>query len=453
MTEFAGRRLHLIGIGGAGMSALATVAYAWGADVSGCDRAPSSYSERLRRFGIEVAEGHDPSHLEAGMEVVVSSAIADDQDELAAARELELPVLRRAELLAEMVAARRSIVVAGAHGKTTTTAMIAFAAQRLGLDPTYLIGGEVPQLGGNAGPGGGELLVAEGDESDGSLALLRPAIAVITNIELDHHTRFGSEEELRELFAGWAASVPADGAVLLGDGVDLPFTVAASARFGFSPGADWHISGLELTGPRTGFWLATPDSTPLHVSLRVPGAHNAQNAAAAIAALHHAGADAADAAAAIGDFRGAGRRFERRGERRGFAVVDDYAHHPTELEAAIATARSQHPRRVVVCFQPHLYSRTQALAGRFGAALAQADEAVVTEIYAAREQPLPGVTAKLVVDAASERRPGMPLAYSRSLEEAADYLRGRLRDGDLVLTVGAGDVRRVGDLLLNDLPA
>ncbi len=240
-----------------------------------------------------------------------------------------------------MVAVRRSIVVAGAHGKTTTTAMIAFAAQRLGLDPTYLIGGEVSQLGGNAGPGGGELLVAEADESDGSLALLRPAIAVVTNIELDHHTRFGSEEELRELFAGWAASVPAGGAVLLGDGVDLPFTVAASARFGFSPGADWHISGLELTGPRTGFWLATPDATPLHVSLRVPGAHNAQNAAAAIAALHHAGADAADAATAIGEFRGAGRRFERRGERRGFAVVDDYAHHPTELEATIATARSR----------------------------------------------------------------------------------------------------------------
>jgi len=448
VSDFAGRRLHMMGIGGAGMSALATVAYAWGADVSGCDRAGSSYSERLTRFGIDVVEGHDPAHLVPGMEVVVSAAVPSDHEELARARELELPVLGRAELLAEMVAARRSVCVAGAHGKTTTTAMIAFAAQRMGLDPTYLIGGEVPQLGGNAGPGGGELLVAEGDESDGSLALLRPEVAVITNIELDHHARFGSEEELHELFAGWAAAVPAAGAVLLGDGVDLPFTVAPSSRFGFSPGADWHISGLELSGPRIGFWLATPESTPIHVTLRVPGAHNAQNAAAAIATLHHVGADTADAAVALAEFRGAGRRFERRGERRGFAVVDDYAHHPTELEAAIATARTQHPRRVVVCFQPHLYSRTQALAGRFGDVLAQADEAVVTEIYAAREQPLPGVTAKLVVDAASERRPGMPLAYSRSLEEAADYLRGRLREGDLVLTVGAGDVRRVGDLLL-----
>jgi UDP-N-acetylmuramate--alanine ligase len=448
LSGFTGRRLHLIGVGGAGMSALATVAYAWGADVSGCDRTRSSYAERLARFGIEILEGHDPAHLDDGVEVVVSSAVDEQLDELVAARERGLRVMRRAELLGEMVSAKRSVCVAGAHGKTTTTAMVAFVAQRLGLDPTYLIGGEVPQLGGNAGPGGGELLVAEADESDGSLTMLRPSVAVVTNIELDHHTRFASEEELHELFAGWVAAVPADGGVLLGDGIDLPHTASASARFGFSPGADWHISGLELSGLRSGFWLSTPDSTPLHVSLRVPGAHNAQNAAGAIAALHAVGVDAADAAVLIGEFRGAGRRFERRGQRRGISVVDDYAHHPTELEAAIATARTQHPRRVVVCFQPHLYSRTAALASRFGAALAQADEAVVTEIYAAREEPIPGVTAKLVVDAASERRPGMPLAYSRSLEEAADYLRGRLREGDLVLTVGAGDVRRVGDLLL-----
>jgi UDP-N-acetylmuramate--alanine ligase len=448
VSSFHGRRLHLVGVGGAGMSALATVAYAWGADVSGCDRARSSYAERLTRFGIEVLEGHHPAHLEDGMEVVVSAAVDQQVDELVAARERGFPVMRRADLLAEMVGARRSICVAGAHGKTTTTAMAAFAAQRLGLDPTFLIGGEVAQLGGNAGPGGGDLLVAEADESDGSLSVLRPAIAVVTNVELDHHARFRSEDELHDLFAGWVAAVPSEGAVLLGDGVDLPFTAAPSSRFGFSPGADWHVSGLELSGLRSSFWLSTPDSTPVHVTLRVPGAHNAQNAAGAIAALHHAGVDVADAATVMGEFTGAGRRFERRGERGGVAVVDDYAHHPTELEAAIATARAQHPRRVVVCFQPHLYSRTAALAGRFGDALAQADEAVVTEIYAAREQPVPGVTAKLVVDAASERRPGMPLAYSRSLEEAADYLRGRLRDGDLVLTVGAGDVRRVGDLLL-----
>ena len=448
MSGFPGRRLHLVGVGGAGMSALAIVAYAWGAEVSGCDPARSSYVERLARFGIPVAPGHDPAHLDEGMEVVASAAVPPDADELAAARDRGLPVRHRAELLAEMVAARRSICVGGAHGKTTTSAMIAYAAQRTGLDPTFLIGGEAPQLGGNAGPGGGDLLVAEADESDGSLELLRPAVAVVLNIELDHHAHFGSPQELERLFARWAASVPAGGTVLLGDGVDLPAGAARTARFGLADGADWHISGLEVGPAGSGFWLSTPDSTPVHMSLAVPGAHNAHNAAAAVAALHAVGADVADAVTALADFTGVARRFERRGSRDGVAVVDDYAHNPTELEATIAAARAQAPRRVVVCFQPHLYSRTAALSTRFGAVLAKADEAVVTEIYAAREAPVEGVTAKLVVDAVSERRPGMPLAYSRTLEEAADYLRGRVREGDLVLTVGAGDVRRVGDLLL-----
>jgi UDP-N-acetylmuramate--alanine ligase len=347
-----------------------------------------------------------------------------------------------------MVAARRSICVGGAHGKTTTSAMIAFAAQRAGLEPTFLIGGEAPQLGGNAGPGGGDLLVAEADESDGSLALLRPTVAVVLNVELDHHSHFGSRLELEALFGRWVESVPAGGSVLLGDGVEVPPGTARVARFGFADGADWHISGLEVGPGGSGFWLSTPDSTPVHVTLAVPGAHNAQNAAAAVAALHAVGADVADVVTALAAFTGVGRRFERRGARDGFAVVDDYAHNPTEIEATIAAARAQGPRRVVVCFQPHLYSRTAALSRRFGAALAGADEAVVTEIYPAREAPVEGVTAKLVVDAVSQRRPGMPLAYSRTLEEAADYLRGRLREGDLVLTVGAGDVRRVGDLLL-----
>jgi UDP-N-acetylmuramate--alanine ligase len=447
-VTLADRSLHMLGIGGAGMSALAVVAYAWGADVSGCDRAGSEYASRLRRFGIEVAEGHDRSHLAPGMEVVVSSAVPDELDELAAAFELGLPVLGRGELLAELVALRRSICVAGAHGKTTTTAMIAYAAQRIGLEPTWLVGGEVPQLGGNAGPGGGDLLVAEADESDGSCALLRPHVAVVTNVDLDHHARFGSLAEVEELFAEWVAHVPATGAVVLGDGVSLPAGAAPVVRFGFNPGADWHITGFRARPEGSRFWLSVPDEAPLDVVLRVPGAHNARNAAGALATLSAAGANQADAAATLAEFTGVGRRFELRGTVAGAAIVDDYAHNPAKVAAVIDAARTQAAARVVVCFQPHLYSRTVASAHGFGAALAAADEVVVTEIYAARERPVAGVTAKLVVDAVSERRPRMPLAYMPGLDEAAGYLRGRLREGDLVLTVGAGDVRRVGDALL-----
>ncbi|MDX6549218.1 MAG: UDP-N-acetylmuramate--alanine ligase [Gaiellales bacterium] len=445
--SFSDRRLHMIGIGGAGVSALATVAYAWGADVSGCDRAPSVYSERLARFGVRVEIGHDPAHLEPGVEVVVSSAIAADEPELLAARELGLPRLHRAQLLAEMVASRRSICVAGAHGKTTTSAMIAYIAQRLGLDPTFLIGGDVPQLGGNAGPGGGPLLVAEADESDGSLSLLRPRVAVVTNIELDHHARFGSLHELHDLFAAWTTELPAGGTLVAHETVALP-TPATVVRYGYGD-VEWQVSAVEQGGGRTGCWLRTPEGMPVHISLELPGAHNALNAAAAIAALHAAaGVQAADAAAALAGFTGVGRRFELRGLRDGAWIVDDYAHHPTEVAATIAAARGWTPGRVVVCFQPHLYSRTEALAHAFGKSLASADEVVVTEIYAAREQPVEGVTAKLVVDAVSEVRPGMPLAYQPGIEASARYLAGRIRSGDMVLTVGAGDVRRVGDLLL-----
>jgi UDP-N-acetylmuramate--alanine ligase len=444
----ADRRVHFIGIGGAGMSGLALLAYAWGAEVSGCDREPSEYSRRLARFGIDVHDGHDRAHLEPGMQVVVSTAIPDELDELAAAGELGLEVLGRGRLLAELVALRRSICVGGAHGKTTTTAMIAFAARRMGLDPTWLIGGDVPQLGGNAGPGGGDLLVAEADESDGSAALLRPRIAVVTNVDLDHHARFASVADVERLFAEWVGHVPADGAVVVGDGVELA-AAAPVRRFGFDAGADWHITGFRGGPEGSRFWLSVPGEPPVDVRLQVPGAHNARNAAGAVAALAAAGASAPDAAAALAGFEGVGRRFELRGRVAGATVVDDYAHNPAKVAAVIDAARTYAPARVVVCFQPHLFSRTAASAHAFGGALSGADEVVVTEIYPARERPVAGVTAKLVVDAVSERRPGMPLAYLPELDAAAHYLRTRVREGDLVLTVGAGDVRRVGDALLS----
>ncbi len=390
----AGRRLWFVGIGGAGLSAYAKLARAWGAEVGGWDRVSTPYLDGLEGVRVEIAP--DPV-VPAGWEAVVSSAY---RDRVAGAS--------RAALLAELVAAQRAIVVAGAHGKTTTTAMIAFVLDRLGRDPAYLVGGDVPQLGGNAGAGAGWLVV-EGDESDRTIESLRPEIAVVLNVDLDHHTEFASRAEVEALFARWLADVP-------------------------------HV----VWGERL---------EPVPFGLGVPGDHNRRNAAAALAALELAGVERADAERVLPEFRGVGRRFELVGEAGGVAVVDDYAHNPAKLEAAIAAARERvgGTGDVVVVFQPHLYSRTMHSRHELGAALAGADAAVVTDVYPAREQPLPGVTGKLVVDAALAARPGMRLGWAPSLEDAVTVVRSWVRPGALVLTVGAGDVDRAGRLLLEEL--
>ena len=407
MQPLEGRTLWFVGIGGAGMSALALVARAWGAEVGGSDRAPSSYVDRLQAEGIAVTIGHDAANVPAGAEVVVSSAIAADNPEVVEARARGTRTRMRGELLADLVALRPSIVVAGAHGKTTTAGMIAFCLDRLGHDPAFLIGGQIPQLGGNARAGGG-WLVAEGDESDRSLELLRPQIAVLTNVELDHHATFGSEAEVRELFERWLAAAP----------------VA--------------VHGEKLA--------------PASLELGVAGDHNRRNAAAALAALEVAGIERAEAERVLPEFSGAGRRFELRGEAVGVRVYDDYGHHPSEIAATLAAARSTvDGGRVLVLFQPHLFSRTRHLAHELGAALAAADVVAVTGVYAAREEPFDGVDGKLVVDALAALRPGMPLAWTPSLEQGAQFLSRRARPGDLVLTVGAGDVERAAPLILEEL--
>ncbi len=397
-----GRRLWFVGIGGAGMSALALVAREWGADVGGSDRARSSYVDRLEAAGIPVTIGHDAANVPAGAEVIVSSAISANNPEVAG-RE----VRRRGELLAEFVALRPSIVVAGAHGKTTTAGMIAFCLDRLGLDPAFLIGGEIPQLGGNARAGGG-WLVAEGDESDRSLELLHPRVAVVTNVELDHHATFSSQDEVRRLFDRWIDTVPEQ------------------------------VRGEELE--------------PVSIELSVPGEHNRRNAATALAALEFAGVAREDAERVLPEFRGAGRRFEPRGEAGGVRVFDDYGHHPSEIAATLAAARSAaNGGRVLVVFQPHLFSRTRHLARELGAALAAADAVAVTDVYAAREDPVGGVDGKLVVDAVATERPGMEVGWTPSLEDAARFLARRARPGDVVLTIGAGDVEQAAPLILEAL--
>jgi UDP-N-acetylmuramate--alanine ligase len=384
------------------MSALALVAHAWGAEVGGSDRERSSYVDRLEAAGVPVTIGHDGASVPEGAEVIVSSAIAPDNPEVTRAR-----VTKRGEFLAELVALTPSIVVAGAHGKTTTTAMIAFVLDRLALDPAFLIGGEIPQLGGNARAGEG-WLVAEGDESDRSLEFLRPQIAVVTNVDLDHHATFSSEAEVRDLFERWLAEAPD---AVRGD-----------------------------------------DLEPAALELGVPGEHNRRNAAAALAALELAGVLRDAAERVLPEFTGAGRRFERRGEARGVTVYDDYGHHPREISATLAAARSAAGSgRVLVVFQPHLYSRTRHLAGELASALSAADAVAVTSVYAAREEPVEGVEGRLVVEALVAERPGMPVAWTPEIEDAVRFLSRRARPGDLVLTIGAGDVERAGPLLLEEL--
>jgi UDP-N-acetylmuramate--alanine ligase len=316
-------------------------------------------------------------------------------------------IKKRGELLAELVVLRPSIVVGGAHGKTTTTAMIAFVLDRLGLDPAYLIGGEIPQLGGNARAGEG-WLVAEGDESDRSLQLLRPQIAVLTNVDLDHHATFASESEVRALFERWLAEAPE---IVRGDELE-----------------------------------------PAGIELGVPGEHNRRNAAAALAALELAGVERGRAEEVLAEFTGAGRRFERRGEAAGVSVYDDYGHHPREIAATLATARaSAGEGRVLVLFQPHLYSRTRHLAHELAVALAAADAVAVTRVYAAREEPVDGVDGTLVVEELASERPGMPIGWMPELGQAVRFLSRRARSGDLVLTIGAGDVEQAGPMLLEEL--
>ena len=396
MPPLEGRRLWFAGIGGAGLSAYAILAKAWGAEVSGWDRSETPYLVHVRSAGIPVEIAPDPVAAPSGWETVVSTAFAG-----------RITGRSRADFLRELVALRSSIVVAGAHGKTTTAGMIAFVLDRLGRDPSFLIGGEVPQLGGNARAGKGWLVV-EGDESDGTVFGLPATVAVVTNVDLDHHTTFASAAELERLFEDWAADVP---------------------------NVVW---GRDLS--------------PLELELAVPGEHNRRNAACAVAALELAGVEREKALAVLPEFRGTGRRLEVRGEAGGVRLLDDYGHHPAEVAATLAAVRAlAGDGRLLVLFQPHLYSRTLHLAHELAAALAAADAACVTEIYAAREEPLDGVSGKLVVDRLTEARPGMPVGWAPTVDGAASLVAGWARPGDLLLTIGAGDVDRAVPLLLERL--
>jgi UDP-N-acetylmuramate--alanine ligase len=391
VQPLAGRRMYFVGIGGAGLSAYANFARAWGAEVRGWDQRETIFLEAVE--GIRIDIGGEPTPP-AGYEVVVSTAHAG----LVEGRS-------RAELLAELVGLRKAIVVGGAHGKTTTTAMIAFVLRELGLDPAWIIGGVVPQLGGNAGTGAGWLVV-EGDESDRSIGLLEPEIAVVTNVELDHHGTYASEAELAAFFEEWLARAPSA------------------------------VRGWELE--------------PVELELAVPGEHNRRNAAAALAALELAGVDRDDAARALTGFAGVGRRFELVGERGGVRVIDDYGHNPTEIAAALATARELGPRSLVAVYQPHVYERTRQLHHELGAALGLADGAIVTDVIGGRDAPLPGVDGKVVLD---EVPSGVRRGWAPTLDDAAALALAWVRPGDVVVTLGVGEPWRVARAIVDGLPA
>jgi UDP-N-acetylmuramate--alanine ligase len=452
-TAFSGRKLHLIGVGGVGMSGLAVAAHQLGAEVTGSDREASSYTARLEAAGIAVTIGQAATNLPDGAEVVRSTAILDSNPELAAAREQGLKILHRSELLAELVATKpRCIAVAGSHGKTTTTAMIAHVLDRLELKPSYFVGGEVTigERTTNAHLDDGDVVVIEADESDGSFLRYDPEIAVITNIEFEHPETWSGLDELIDAFRKFAGN--AESVVIAADQPRIDELALGDRSITFAPAPiEANLQAATITTPEDPALGSVFKLGELVVELGVRGEHNVKNALAAIAALELVGVSREDAATALKSFVGVGRRFELIGETSNGAVVyDDYAHHQTEVRAALTTARqTAKGGRVVAVFLPHLYSRTKSYAREFGESLTLADVVIVNDVYPARERAkdFPGITGWLIATKTADAAPGKPVYYEPTYDDAADLLERILKPGDLCITIGAGDVYRVAHRL------
>ena len=456
------RPIHFVGIAGAGMRALAELLARRGVTVTGCDSNPG-WSEDLRALGIEVVAGHSPEHVEGARELIVTSAMPKNHPELVRARELGIPITRRAEALGRAVADGRVVGIAGTHGKTTTTVMTTAALAAAGLKPTGIAGGRVAEWNGNLSYGSDELFVVEADEYDRSFLTLSPTVAVVTNIEADHLDIYRDLEDIKSTFTQFVRNAAA--IVLCDDdagarSIQLPAS-AEIIRYSLKPYDDsWNYESgrdarliardVRSDGHATSFAVSY-DGEPLgDVVLRVPGHHNVQNALAAIAVGFALGVSLDAMREGFFKFGGVDRRFQRLYDIAGVTIVDDYAHHPTEIAATLQAARSSYPgRRIVAAFQPHLFSRTRDFCDAFGAALAEADSVFLAEIYPAREQPIPGVTSELV--ASSMSRIGRPPIWQGARNDLAAALSGFLRDGDVVITIGAGDITRTGHELRDRL--
>jgi len=445
------RPVHFVGIAGAGMSALAELFVRRGVSITGCDANPAGAGD-LARHGVAVGQ-HDPAHVNGARALVVTSAMPKDHPELARARALGIPVIRRAEALGEVTSGRELVGVAGTHGKTTTTVMTTMALAAAGRDPTALVGGRVGTWRGNLRAGGDRLYVVEADEYDRSFLALSPTVAVVTNIEADHLDIYADLADIERAFAQFVRG--ARNIVLCADdhGANRLATPSTTEviRYGIES-ADARLVARDVRSNGGGsiFDVVYDDEALGRVELRVPGRHNVLNALGALGAGLSLGADFSALAHGLAEFGGAERRFQRLGEAAGVMVIDDYAHHPTEIAATLAAARAAYPnRRLVTAFQPHLYSRTRDFAREFGASLARADAVFLTEIYPAREQPIEGVSASLIADAV--RRAGGRLAWRGKRDDLAEALAAAVQSGDVVITVGAGDITKTGAELLDRL--
>ena len=455
MTEK--QHFYFVGIGGAGMSGIARVLLELGYSVSGSDLHYSDATRRLEKLGAKIYEGHFETNLEHGIDtLVVSSAIPQDNPEVLKAKSLGIPILQRAEMLGSLMLRQKGIAVAGAHGKTTTTSMIALILEKCGWDPTVVVGGELTDIGGNAKLGKGEYLVAEADESDGSFLKLHPYISIVTDIEDDHLDHYGTRENIELAFVEFLSLTPAEGlAVLcLDDPVLRKLLPQIEGKqvvtYGIQSEAEYSIKNMKLDRSGSSTEVLHQGESLGELILTVPGKHNVQNALAAIAVAHHAGLDFKEIASALRDFRGAQRRFQKVGEVQGIQIFDDYAHHPTELKATIAAARTMQPKRVVAVFQPHRYSRTHFLYKEFGSAFQEADLLLINEVYAAGEKPIPGVDAGLIVEQVRTQT-NQPTEYIRDKAKMVQRLEQIIQPGDLVITMGAGNIWMVGQELFKNL--
>ncbi len=443
-------RIHVVGAGGAGMSAIATVLVAMGHHVSGSDLKDSSALQRLRSLGVDVAVGHDASHVQGVDVVAVSTAVPAANPEIVEAERLGVAVLRRAQVLAAITATRQTVAVAGTHGKTTTSSMLALILVEAGMQPSFIIGGDIASFGSGAAWGEGDWLVVEADESDGTFLDLDPRVALVTSVEADHLDHYGSLANMEAAYATFLAGAP-DARVVCADdpGAARLGAQAGAVSYGTSPGADYRM--VEVTTGRDGGQFAVDHVGARLGEIRLPvaGMHNARNACGALVAALAIGAPFEAAERAMARYGGVARRFEYRGERAGVTYVDDYAHLPGEVRAALAAARSGGWGRVVAVFQPHRYSRTASLWQDFGDAFVDADLVVVTDVYGAGEAPRPGVNGRLVATAVEDAHPDQAVVYLPDHEGLVDYLRNSLRAGDLCLTLGAGDLTLLPDELLD----